>query len=71
MEKSSECIPFIAGAGELAMELLHRGKKQRFSKIMTKFLREVNEYRFNDSFMTSHDRARSLVTLTPAVLSTY
>lgn len=37
MEKSSECNPSIAGAAELAVELLHRGKKKRFSNIMTKF----------------------------------
>lgn len=37
IEKSSERIPCTAGAGELTVELLHRGKKQRFSNIMTSF----------------------------------
>ena len=67
MEKSSECIPSIAGAGELTVELLHRGKKQKFSNIMTNF----SEKWMSTDLMTRHDRGRSLVTLTPAVMSTY
>lgn len=37
MKKSSECIPCTAGAGELTVELLHRGKTQSFSNTMTSF----------------------------------
>lgn len=62
MEKSSECIPSIAGAGDLTMEVLHKGKKKG-SVILWQLLREMVECRFNDSLVTSHDRGRCLVTL--------